>query len=132
MTAIPCVLILLFGPGCLSSFKNYTGQRQGHEIAILRQQGLRFWLEDPADPNHHKSLKQPVDEMYLEAGDYVIWFVRPANRTGGAGSCTLEAGRFYGFRITGRQFLPLSKNYAFTGECFQDPSPDAGWDQRAY
>ncbi|MEQ9365738.1 MAG: hypothetical protein RIF32_15950 [Leptospirales bacterium] len=122
----------VFAPACLSSFKNYEGQRQGRTIALLSQQGLRFWLQDPSDPNHHKAVKKPADEMYLEAGDYVIWFVRTATRTGGAGSCSLEAGRAYGFRITGRQFLPLSKNYAFTGECFEDPSPDPGWEQRAY
>ncbi len=119
-------------PACLSHYKNYDGQRQGHTIALVREQGLQFWLQDPNDPNHHKEVKRAVDELYLEPGDYVIWFVKTANRTGGAGACSLEAGRLYGFRITGRKLLPLSKNYAFTGECVADPSPNQGWDRRAY
>ena len=124
--------LLCLNPGCLSSYKNYEGQRQGRTIALLRQQGLQFWLDEKsAQTSNHHALR-PVDELYLEPGNYVIWFVQTANRTGGAGACQLEAGRFYGFRITGRQFLPVSKTYAFTGECLEDPSPNPGWDRRAY
>lgn len=118
--------------GCLSSYKNYEGQRQGQTIALLRQQGLQFWLEEKGNQSSNHHALRPADELYLEPGNYVIWFVQTATRTGGAGACQLEAGGYYGFRITGRKFLPVSKTYAFTGECFADPSPDPGWERRAY
>lgn len=110
--------------GCMSSYKNFEDQRQGHEIALLRQQGLQFWLEGED--------RRPVDELHLEPGEYIIRFVQTADRSGGAGACELGAGRYYGFRITGRKFLPVSKRFAFTGECFENPNPDPGWRQRAY
>jgi hypothetical protein len=116
--------LVLPGAACVSAYKNYEGQRQGREIALLRQQGIQFWLEGHP--------RQPVDELHLEPGDYIIRFVQTSNRTGGAASCSLARGRYYGFRITGRRFLPVSKTYAFTGECYENSRPEPGWSQRAY
>lgn len=120
---------LLVGPGCLTHFKNYSGQRQGLEIALVRQQGIRFRL---AAPDGGDSEETPVDELYLEPGRYLIWFVQTATRTGGAGTCQVSAGKSYGFEITGRSFLPETKHYAFTGRCVENPAPADGWDRRLY
>lgn len=115
--------------GCLTHYKNYSGQKQGLEIARVRQQGIRFRL---AAANGSDGEELPVDELYLEPGSYIVWFVQSATRTGGAGTCQLNAGKSYGFEVIGNDFLPKTKHYAFTGRCVEDPDPDPGWDRRAY
>ena len=116
-------------PGCLTHFKNYAGQRQAVEIARVRPQGSRVRL---ALPDGGDSEETPVDELYLEPGRYVIWFVQTATRTGGAGSCQVNAGKSYGFEVDGRSFLPETKYYAFTGRCVENLEPEDGWQNRLY
>lgn len=107
--------LLLLSSGChaLAIQKNYDGTLPTTEIAVLRDQGYRFWLYDGP--------KKPVDELRLKPGQYMIGFRETSSQTGGAAYCQLEAGQLYSFKITGRQYLPKVGLYALVGDCYLDP-----------
>jgi len=105
------------------TYKNFKGAKKRAEIAILRERGYRFWLQDAPvekDKEGHP-IKKRYDELRLGPGQYMIGFVRTTRRVGGAAFCSLRAGRVYSFKVVDRQYLPKSGVYGFIGKCFFDP-----------
>ncbi len=127
------LLLPLLAGGCQSMDRktNYEGVKSREEVAILKHRGYRFWI--------YGDKREPVDELWLTPGEYMIGFVRSSSRTGGAARCILQEGRVYSFEITGSQYLPRSGLYAFLGRCFYDPKrkenlppPPPGAKQRSW
>ncbi len=89
--------------------KNFEQNLTPAEYGVVKHRGIRFWLYDGE--------KEPVDELQLVPGRYMIGFTITRNRRSGAGMCEVEAGKSYGFEVRGRQYLKTSGVYALTGLC---------------
>ncbi len=118
LTGLGLHLLIFTVPAILSGcqamyvYRNYPDIKPASEVAVLRERGYRFWLED-------NRLKSPADELWLVPGEYMIRFMTQ-DREGGAAFCIVNQGRHYRFRLTDRQYLPKTHSYAFVGECFRD------------
>ncbi|MCB1320439.1 MAG: hypothetical protein KDK34_09310 [Leptospiraceae bacterium] len=99
--------------------RNYQGYKPRREIAVVLDQGWRFWLVGTE--------RKPVDELRLTPGTYMIGFVQTRTRLGGAARCELEAGQAYAIDVVGRTYVDSTGTYALVGECeLTDwPHPDS-------
>lgn len=104
----------LFVLSCTSmreNTRNFEEDLPASRIGIIKQRGYRFWIYDgPRDP---------VDELWLVPGQYMIGFENSTGRSG-VGLCGIDPGFFYGLSVTGREYLPRAGIYALKGYCTQE------------